>query len=414
MAIVLFTARVLNGARANLRAAQHVRDAAVDIGGYHFECGVRDFAIWSRIVGAEIRLELAGTNLSRAAVDLADAYVRMPERASELAREVAKASQADPKEISDSLNPFLKISKTPLLAFPGGTDLPKPGDSTSARELTIPPDLLQIEKWQFVMWYRRANNILARSRGDEPPFQSEIPDGSEVETRFVHESERTAFLAWYKAESHLFDDRFGIGSADKLLREIRLTARIDLEGESKKAFAAALNGYDEPHEHKTDSRQTGLNKRTHIPKDSLISEAKKGNFRPWIPFLTIWVAPALVIGFLALHAGVSWKYLVVCAGCGMLQVAGHRTPFPGNRFAILEVPPVFLAPGMFMLVEFLALGSIITEIAIGIILYSWWVGLFVWIPVTFLTSIVFTRNPGPPFFLGLLTTISGVVLLMVG
>jgi len=111
MPIVLFTAKILSGARANLCAGQDVRDAAVDIGGYHFECGVRDFAIWSRIVGAEINLELAGTRLAGTDLGLTDAYVRMRDRAFELAREVAMAGRASQAELSESLNAFMRISK---------------------------------------------------------------------------------------------------------------------------------------------------------------------------------------------------------------------------------------------------------------------------------------------------------------
>ena len=63
MPVVLFNSKVLDAAKANLRAASHVRDAAVDIGGYHFECGARDFAVWSEIVRAELNLGPVRTKL---------------------------------------------------------------------------------------------------------------------------------------------------------------------------------------------------------------------------------------------------------------------------------------------------------------------------------------------------------------
>lgn len=56
MPVVLFNSTVLSVARTALRAASYVHDAAVDIGGHHFECGIRDFATWSRVVGVEIDL----------------------------------------------------------------------------------------------------------------------------------------------------------------------------------------------------------------------------------------------------------------------------------------------------------------------------------------------------------------------
>jgi stage V sporulation protein K len=108
---LLFNSKVLNGARANLRAASHVRDAAVDIGGYHFECGTRDFDIWSRIVKAELGLQLLLTELTRTNLDLADVYVRMRERAFELARDITKTRSADPSAVSESLNAFMRISE---------------------------------------------------------------------------------------------------------------------------------------------------------------------------------------------------------------------------------------------------------------------------------------------------------------
>jgi hypothetical protein len=111
--VVLFNSRVLNGARANLRAASHIRDAAVDIGGYHFEAGARDFSIWSRIVARELELELAGSKLAGMELDLSEVYFLMRERAFERAREIAKTHSTDPTEVSESLNAFLKISKPP-------------------------------------------------------------------------------------------------------------------------------------------------------------------------------------------------------------------------------------------------------------------------------------------------------------
>ena len=114
MLIVPNTGKILNGARANLRAASHVGDAAVDIGGYHFECGVREFVIWSRIVSTEPNLDLGGTKLAGAGLDLADVYVRMRERAFELAKGVAKTRDANRGEVSESLNAFIEISKPAL------------------------------------------------------------------------------------------------------------------------------------------------------------------------------------------------------------------------------------------------------------------------------------------------------------
>jgi stage V sporulation protein K len=114
--VVLFNSRVLKGARANLRAASHVRDAAVDIGGYHFEYGARDFALWSRTVKAELELELTGTKFAGLDFDAADIYGRMSDRACELARDITRFRSADLGAVSESLNAFMKISRPPRVS----------------------------------------------------------------------------------------------------------------------------------------------------------------------------------------------------------------------------------------------------------------------------------------------------------
>lgn len=111
MPVVLFNSKVFDGAKANLRAASHVRDAAVDIGGYHFECGARDFAVWSEIVRAELNLGPVRTKLHGVDLDLTDVYVGMRERAYELAKDIAKTHTADPSTLSESLNAFMRISR---------------------------------------------------------------------------------------------------------------------------------------------------------------------------------------------------------------------------------------------------------------------------------------------------------------
>lgn len=217
MAIVLFTARILNGARANLRAKSHVRDAAVDIGGYHFECGVRDFVIWSRIVSTELNLELAGTKLAGAGLDLADVYVQMRERAFELAKEVAKTPNANPTEVSESLNAFMEISKPLAASSQTPLSSTKPPGSTAGKA-TAPLDLSKVEKWQFVLWYRSANNRIDGSLRSGSRSPDPVPEGARAV--FLNDIERSQFLAWYKTQRDFYDRKFGVGSADELLKEI--------------------------------------------------------------------------------------------------------------------------------------------------------------------------------------------------
>jgi stage V sporulation protein K len=136
MPVVLFNSRVLAGARANLRAVSHVRDAAVDIGGYHFELGTREFGVWSRIVRTELNLELGGTRLAGVDLDLADVYVRMRERAFELAKDTAKSRNDDAGAISEALNAFMRISRPAAnLPVSGATEKPV---NTKEAKATVP------------------------------------------------------------------------------------------------------------------------------------------------------------------------------------------------------------------------------------------------------------------------------------
>ena len=111
MPVVLFDSKILDRAKANLRAASHVRDAAVDIGGYLFESGARTFAVWSEVVRTALSLGPVRTNLHGVDLDLIDVYIRMRERAFELAQDIARTHAAEPGALSESLNAFMRISR---------------------------------------------------------------------------------------------------------------------------------------------------------------------------------------------------------------------------------------------------------------------------------------------------------------
>ncbi|MGH9424778.1 MAG: J domain-containing protein [Terriglobia bacterium] len=111
MSIVLFTATVLHDARRRLKVGSDLLGAIVDIGGYHFECGTRDFAIWSNVVKADAELALVGANPEGTELDFVEAYVRMRERAFELARHATNTGAAERTAVSESLNSFMKISR---------------------------------------------------------------------------------------------------------------------------------------------------------------------------------------------------------------------------------------------------------------------------------------------------------------
>lgn len=135
MPVVLFDSRVLNRARANLQTATLARDAAVDIGGYHFENGIRNFDTWSRIVKTELRRGLAGTILELVELDLDDIYTRMSDRAKELAKNCANARGALPSDVSDSLNAFLRAPRSVRPRLRGS----RPSEVPAAKRTPPPP-----------------------------------------------------------------------------------------------------------------------------------------------------------------------------------------------------------------------------------------------------------------------------------
>lgn len=105
------------------------------------------------------------------------------------------------------------------------------------------------------------------------------------------------------------------------------------------------------------------------------------------------------------------RYLVFCLGCGMLQSAWERTPLPWQHEAVFDVPYHFLKPGMFVAVQILSFLTVPTELVIGFSLFRWW-GLVIWLPSLFVAGLIFPgKNPGPCFFVGVLISALGLLLL---
>lgn len=110
------------------------------------------------------------------------------------------------------------------------------------------------------------------------------------------------------------------------------------------------------------------------------------------------------------------KYIIFCIGCALLQSAYVKTPTAGKTSTqeALAVPEVFLKSNTQIVVSIIALLASIIEIVIGIILISWWAGLFFWIPALVLVGFVLPiKNPAPLFILGILITlISGLLFFI--
>ena len=107
------------------------------------------------------------------------------------------------------------------------------------------------------------------------------------------------------------------------------------------------------------------------------------------------------------------RYMIFCLGCGMVQEAAVRTPFPWQGEAVRDVPIWFMNPRMFQAVQLLALASVIAEIWVGFSA-SKWVGLVTWIPFIWAATLLFPgKNPGPCFFVGVLVSGLGLLLLLI-
>lgn len=108
MANVIFTTGLVEAARRSLRNGQTAFDALVVVGGYHFEMGKRQFPAWCEAVMTEVPGGLKQVDKERI---LSEAYVRMRDRAYELARVAANRgiSQAT---LSVPLNAFMRIDRS--------------------------------------------------------------------------------------------------------------------------------------------------------------------------------------------------------------------------------------------------------------------------------------------------------------
>jgi len=105
------------------------------------------------------------------------------------------------------------------------------------------------------------------------------------------------------------------------------------------------------------------------------------------------------------------RYLVLCLGCGMLQAAWERTPRPDQLGAYPDVPWRFRKPSMFIAVQVLNFLTVPTELIIGFHLFRWW-GLVIWLPGLTLACVILPgKNPAPCFFLGILVSFVGLLLL---
>jgi SpoVK/Ycf46/Vps4 family AAA+-type ATPase len=107
---VLFTIKTFDEARDRLYSPSDTFDALVDIGAYHFEFGISDFAKWCDAVNATVRTEL-GRHINRPILE--EAYVQMRGKAFKAAQHIVKTSISKRPDVAESLNRFMMIEKPP-------------------------------------------------------------------------------------------------------------------------------------------------------------------------------------------------------------------------------------------------------------------------------------------------------------
>lgn len=108
MANVIFTSELVEAARRSLRNGETIFDALVIVGGYHFEMGKHQFSAWCDAVAKEVPGGLKQTNRD---LVLSEAYVRMRDRAYDLAR-VASSRGVSKAALSGPLNAFMQSDRS--------------------------------------------------------------------------------------------------------------------------------------------------------------------------------------------------------------------------------------------------------------------------------------------------------------
>ncbi len=108
MANVIFTSDLVESARRSLRNGEAIFDALVIVGGYHFEMGKHEFTQWRDVVTCEVPGGLKQADRDHI---LKEAYVRMRDRAYELAR--AASTRGVPQTtLTGPLNAFMRIDRS--------------------------------------------------------------------------------------------------------------------------------------------------------------------------------------------------------------------------------------------------------------------------------------------------------------
>lgn len=107
------------------------------------------------------------------------------------------------------------------------------------------------------------------------------------------------------------------------------------------------------------------------------------------------------------------SYLLFCFGAALTQGSWAKS----SGINPLYTPIWWGFPAGKLFVFFIAMGSFVAEILLGISFISWWAGLLSWVPALFIASVFIpggaasTRNPAHTFFVGVLIMICAAFTL---
>lgn len=107
------------------------------------------------------------------------------------------------------------------------------------------------------------------------------------------------------------------------------------------------------------------------------------------------------------------QYLAFCLGAGLVQNAYVKQPGQQGPSA-WDAPMWFSEAGAQILIPIIAVGAFVAELVIGFMFFPWWVAILS--PVVSLLVIGFmlpSRNPAPPFFIGMILLIGATIFLLV-
>lgn len=103
------------------------------------------------------------------------------------------------------------------------------------------------------------------------------------------------------------------------------------------------------------------------------------------------------------------------------MIQGVWTKLPGDAGGVWagDAPEWFSDPFGKIIISILAIGLFIAEVILGFVFIGWWAGVFLWLPFFAVSgafipgSVIASKNPVKPFFIGILIVVFAIILFLV-